>query len=55
MAFPTTELFGPGYPGNGFFVFRWSYFSAVQVLLLLRELPGSWVKEIIAGVPESRK
>jgi hypothetical protein len=28
MTFPTTQLFGLGYPANGFF-FLWSYFSAV--------------------------
>jgi hypothetical protein len=36
MAFPTTELFGLGYPANAFFVFR-----QFKTILLLRELPGS--------------
>ena len=45
MAFPTTELFGLGYPANGFFFFGGHIFRQFKSILLLRELPGS-----VAGV-----
>jgi hypothetical protein len=43
MAFPTTELFGLGYPANGFFIFGGHFFR--QFKSILHELPGS-----VAGV-----
>jgi hypothetical protein len=45
MAFPTTELFGLGYPANGFLFFGGHIFRQFKSTLLLRELPGS-----VAGV-----
>jgi hypothetical protein len=35
MAFPTNKNFHLGYPANGFLIFRWSYFLAVQDQCLL--------------------
>jgi hypothetical protein len=45
MAFPTTELFGLGYPANGFFFFGGHIFRQFKSGLMPPELPGS-----VAGV-----